>query len=47
MCPPRRTTEESPAVKPTIAGFEYQRVPVAEDVSLRVAVGGTGTGENQ
>lgn len=38
-----RTTEESPAVRPTIAGFEYQRVSVAEDVSLHVAVGGTGT----
>lgn len=41
--PPTRTTEESPAVKPTIAGFEYQRVSVAENVSLNVAVGGTGT----
>ncbi|WP_020120137.1 alpha/beta fold hydrolase [Streptomyces canus] len=30
-------------MKPTIPGFEYQRVPVAEDVSLQVAVGGTGT----
>ncbi|MGX1471976.1 UNVERIFIED_CONTAM: haloacetate dehalogenase [Streptomyces canus] len=43
MPPTRRTTEESPAVRPTIAGFEYQRVSVAEDVSLQVAVGGTGT----
>ncbi|MFE3034852.1 alpha/beta fold hydrolase [Streptomyces canus] len=30
-------------MKPTIPGFEYQRVPVAEEVSLQVAVGGTGT----
>ncbi|MFF0878959.1 alpha/beta fold hydrolase [Micromonospora aurantiaca (nom. illeg.)] len=27
----------------TIAGFDYQRVPVAEDVALNVAVGGTGS----
>ncbi|NKZ03112.1 alpha/beta fold hydrolase [Actinomadura latina] len=28
---------------PTITGFEYERVPVAEDVSLNVAVGGSGS----
>ncbi|WP_374535443.1 alpha/beta fold hydrolase [Micromonospora aurantiaca (nom. illeg.)] len=27
----------------TIAGFDYQRVPVAEDVALNVAVGGSGS----
>ena len=30
-------------MKPTIPGFDYQRVSVAEDVRLNVAVGGTGT----
>lgn len=30
-------------MKPTIAGFDYRRVTVAEGVSLNVAVGGTGT----
>nr|WP_203615880.1 alpha/beta hydrolase [Streptomyces sp. SID13726] len=42
MPPTRRTTEESQLVKPTIAGFDRQRVPVAEGVSLNVAVGGSG-----
>ncbi|TDD74529.1 alpha/beta hydrolase [Actinomadura darangshiensis] len=28
---------------PTITGFDYRRVPVAEDVSLNVAVGGSGS----
>ncbi|NED52791.1 alpha/beta hydrolase, partial [Micromonospora aurantiaca] len=28
---------------PTITGFEYKRVPVAEGVSLNVAVGGSGS----
>ncbi|MEU1812068.1 alpha/beta fold hydrolase [Micromonospora aurantiaca (nom. illeg.)] len=27
----------------TIAGFDYQRIPVAEDVALNVAVGGSGS----
>ncbi|NDL56175.1 alpha/beta fold hydrolase [Phytoactinopolyspora mesophila] len=29
-------------MSPVIAGFTYQRVPVADDVSLNVAVGGSG-----
>ncbi|WP_128379752.1 alpha/beta fold hydrolase [Streptomyces cavernae] len=30
-------------MSPTIPGFEYQRVPVADDVALHVAVGGSGS----
>lgn len=30
-------------MEPRISGFDYQRVPVAEGVSLHAAVGGTGT----
>jgi haloacetate dehalogenase len=30
------------AMNPTIAGFDYRRVTVAEDVTLNVAVGGSG-----
>jgi haloacetate dehalogenase len=32
-----------PEAMPTIPGFDYKRVPVAEGVSLNVAVGGSGT----
>jgi pimeloyl-ACP methyl ester carboxylesterase len=38
----RTSHEEDFTVTPKINGFDYQRVPVAEDVALNVAVGGSG-----
>ncbi|MFJ1969563.1 alpha/beta fold hydrolase [Streptomyces sp. NPDC087903] len=39
----QRTKEPPVEPEPTIPGFDYRRVAVSEDVSLNVAVGGTGT----